>query len=46
MAEVQLYHPKTHETYVAPNEDVAAVLEKSGWTTDVPKSRQEEKKEA
>lgn len=46
MAEVLLYHPKTHETYTAPSESAAAVLEKSGWTKDVPKSRQDEKKEA
>lgn len=46
MATVQLYHPKTHDTYTAPSESAAAVLEKSGWTRDVPKSRQDEKKEA
>ena len=47
MAEVLLYHPKTHDTTVAPNEEVAEVLKKSGWTTEVPKSRQDDnKKEA
>jgi hypothetical protein len=32
-----LYHPEFKETTEVPNEDSASVLEKSGWTKDVPK---------
>lgn len=47
MKEVQLYHPKLQQTYVAPSESAAAVLKKSGWTDKIPASaKDDEKKEA
>ena len=44
MAMVTLYHPKLKTTTQQP-EEVVPVLEKSGWTTNVPKSEQPESKE-
>ena len=42
MAVVTLYHPKLATTVTVPEEAVP-VLEKSGWTTKVPKSHDESK---
>lgn len=44
MATVVLYHPKLQTTTEQP-EEAAPVLKKSGWTTNVPKPEQPEKKE-
>lgn len=50
MAEVTLYNkslPEGENVWAAPNEDVAAVMEKSGWSRDLPKKYQsDETKEA
>lgn len=46
MADVTLYHPDLKETVVV-SERRARVMEKSGWTTEVPKKYQDDdKKEA
>lgn len=42
---ITLYHPDLKETVEAKTEGQARVLEKSGWTRDVPK-KYEPKEEA